>query len=77
MLEPIPGMYRGLGRWPKMAEPTASTATTLRRLADLAPRTLALMHGPAFVGDCARTLRELADAYEARFRATFEQDAAA
>ena len=29
------------------------TAPTLRRLADLEPRTLALMHGPAFVGDCA------------------------
>jgi flavorubredoxin len=56
---------------------TASTAPTLRQLAELAPRTLAIMHGPAFVGDCASTLRELADAYEARFRATFEQDAAA
>ncbi len=45
---------------------TASTAPTLRRLADLAPRTLALMHGPAFAGDCAGALRDLADAYEAR-----------
>ena len=33
------------------------------------PRTLALMHGPAFVGDCSAALLELADAYEARFRA--------
>jgi flavorubredoxin len=56
---------------------TASTAPTLRRLADLAPRTLALMHGPAFVGDCASALREAADAYEARFRATLEQEVAA
>ena len=56
---------------------TASTAPTLRRLADLAPRTLALMHGPAFVGDCAASLREAADAYEARFRSTCEQEAAA
>jgi flavorubredoxin len=48
---------------------TASTAPTLRRLADLEPRTLALMHGPAFVGDCAGALRDLADAYEARFTA--------
>jgi flavorubredoxin len=56
---------------------TASTAPTLRRLADLAPRTLALMHGPAFVGDCASALREAADAYEARFLATCAQDAAA
>ena len=42
---------------------------TLRRLADLEPRTLALMHGPAFAGDCARALLDLADAYEARFTA--------
>lgn len=48
---------------------TASTAPTLRRLADLQPRTLALMHGPAFVGDGAAALRDLADAYEARLYA--------
>jgi len=46
---------------------TATTATTLRRLADLEPRTLGLMHGPAFAGDCAAALRDLADAYEERF----------
>ena len=39
------------------------------RLADLEPRTLALMHGPAFAGDGAGALRALADAYEARFTA--------
>lgn len=49
---------------------TATTASTLRRLADLKPRTLALMHGPAFAGDCAAALRDLADAYEARFTAS-------
>lgn len=49
---------------------TATTGTTLRRLADLEPRTLALMHGPAFAGDCAEMLRGLADAYEARFAAS-------
>jgi flavorubredoxin len=49
---------------------TASTAPTLRKLADLAPRTLALMHGPAFAGDGAAALRDLADAYESRFAAT-------
>jgi flavorubredoxin len=48
---------------------TPSTAPTLRRLADLEPRTLALMHGPAFAGDCGTALRELADAYEARLTA--------
>ncbi len=45
---------------------TPSTAPTLRGLADLEPRTLALMHGPAFVGDSPGALRDLADAYEAR-----------
>jgi flavorubredoxin len=46
---------------------TANTAPTIRQLADLEPRTLALMHGPAFAGDCRQALLDLADAYEARF----------
>ena len=45
---------------------TPSTAPTMRSLADLAPRTLALMHGPSFTGDCAGALRDLADAYAGR-----------
>ena len=48
---------------------TPATAPTIRRLAALEPRTLALMHGPSYTGDGAAALRELADAYEARFRA--------
>jgi flavorubredoxin len=56
---------------------TAATAPTIRQLADLEPRTLALMHGPAFAGDCAAALHDLADAYDARFRSTYEQGAAA
>ena len=63
-------MFHGTGLTP-------DTAPTLRRLADLEPRTLAIMHGPAFVGDCQQALLELADAYEARFRAACEQEAAA
>jgi flavorubredoxin len=55
---------------------TASTAPTLRRLAALEPRTLALMHGPAFAGDCARALSDLADAYEARLAAQTERSPA-
>jgi len=39
---------------------------TIRNLAQLAPRTLALMHGPSFVGDGAAALRALADDYERR-----------
>ena len=45
---------------------TPATAPTIRSLADLAPRTLALMHGPSFNGDTVAALGELADAYEAR-----------
>ena len=39
---------------------------TLRGLAKLAPRTLALMHGPSFEGDGAAALRALADDYDRR-----------
>jgi flavorubredoxin len=42
---------------------TPATAPTIHALADLEPRTLALMHGPAFAGDCAAALHELADGY--------------
>lgn len=56
---------------------TPTTAPTLRRLAQLEPRTLALMHGPAFAGDCAGALRDLADAYQARFEATCQSESAA
>lgn len=51
---------------------TAATAPTIRRLAELDVRTLALMHGPAFAGDGGAALRDLADAYEARFAATVQ-----
>jgi flavorubredoxin len=42
---------------------------TIRRLAALAPRRLALMHGSSFVGDGAAALRDLADDYDRRVRA--------
>jgi flavorubredoxin len=41
---------------------------TIRRLADLSPRTLALMHGPSYSGDGAAALRALADDYDRRLR---------
>ena len=41
---------------------------TIRRLAELSPRTLALMHGPSFAGDGAAALRALADNYDQRIR---------
>jgi flavorubredoxin len=40
--------------------------TTIRGLSKLAPRTLALMHGPSFAGDGAAALRALADDYDRR-----------
>jgi flavorubredoxin len=51
-----------------------STGRTIRRLATLSPRMLALMHGPAFNGDCAPALRALADDYERRIRAELGGD---
>jgi flavorubredoxin len=48
---------------------TPATGPTIRALADLQPTTLGLMHGPAFAGDCAQALRDLADAYDARLAA--------
>lgn len=45
---------------------TPSTGLTLRRLAKLEPRTLALMHGSSFNGDCRSALLRLADGYDAR-----------
>jgi flavorubredoxin len=46
---------------------------TLRKLAELKPRTLALMHGPSFVGDGASALMALADDYDRRARAAARQ----
>jgi flavorubredoxin len=43
---------------------TPQTAPTLRMLAALAPKQLAVMHGSSFKGDCAGQLSRLADYYE-------------
>ena len=43
------------------------TAIVMRRLGDLAPNTLALMHGSSFGGDGAKALYDLAAAYESQF----------
>jgi flavorubredoxin len=45
---------------------TPALAPTIRKLADLQPSTLAIMHGPSFSGDGAGMLRGLADAYAKR-----------
>ncbi len=50
---------------------TPATAPTIRSLADLEPKTLAVMHGSSVTGDCSGALRGLADDYERRLlRAT-------
>lgn len=46
---------------------TPTSAATIRRLADIEPTTLALMHGPAYTGDGAAALRALADDFDRRF----------
>lgn len=43
---------------------TPATGPTIRMLAALAPRRLAVMHGSCFVGDCAAELSALAAYYE-------------
>jgi flavorubredoxin len=45
-----------------------STAPNIRKLAALAPRTLALMHGASFTGDAARALNDLADFFDIELR---------
>jgi hypothetical protein len=43
------------------------------RLAELAPTTLALIHGPSYAGDGATQLRGLADAYDERLHIEGQQ----
>nr|WP_298683377.1 MBL fold metallo-hydrolase [uncultured Dongia sp.] len=43
-----------------------SSAATVRRLAELKPSRLALMHGPSFAGDGAAALQALAEDYDRR-----------
>jgi len=45
---------------------TPQTAPTIRRLAELHPTTLAIMHGSSYTGDGAKALHALADDYERR-----------
>ena len=48
---------------------TPSTPAIIEGLAELGPRTLALMHGSSYRGDGAAALRALAGAYAARIEA--------
>jgi hypothetical protein len=45
---------------------TPQAEPTLRRLAALEPKTIALMHGPTFKGDGAAALTALADHYASK-----------
>ena len=47
---------------------TADTGNMIRKLAELSPRRLALMHGPVYTGDAAAALNALADYFDARLR---------
>ena len=40
------------------------TSSVMRKLGDLAPKTLALMHGSSFNGDCRKALYDLATEYD-------------
>lgn len=44
------------------------TAPTIRRLAELTPTTLAVMHGASFRGDGSKALNRLADRYQERLK---------
>jgi flavorubredoxin len=48
---------------------TPALAPTLRKLAELQPSTLAIMHGPSYSGDGGAMLNALADAYAKRVAA--------
>ena len=48
---------------------TPATAPTIRRLAQLEPKTLAIMHGSSYSGDASKALLALADDYERRLAA--------
>lgn len=48
---------------------TPQTAPTIRRLAELQPNTLAIMHGSSYNGDCAKSLFAIADEYDRRLEA--------
>jgi flavorubredoxin len=53
-----------------------STAPNIRKLAALAPRTLALMHGASYHGNGSRALGALADFYESELNTAMMQRAA-
>jgi hypothetical protein len=51
---------------------SAHSGATIRRLADLAPMTLGVMHGSSFRGDGGGALLQLADEFDRRVRESLE-----
>jgi flavorubredoxin len=52
-----------------------ATGAVIRKLGDLRPKTLALMHGSSFNGDAERALHQLADLYDGWFQEAFPRRA--
>jgi flavorubredoxin len=52
--------------FPGSSSLSPTSGATIRRLADLDIDTLALMHGPAYTGDCGTALLDLADDFDKR-----------
>lgn len=52
---------------------SAHAGATIRGLASLAPRTLAIMHGSSFSGDCVAALHDLADDCDRRILEVLER----
>ena len=55
-------LFRSSSLHPEMGD-------SIRRLAELSPRTLALMHGPSFAGDASAALQAIAEDYDRRIAA--------
>ena len=47
---------------------TPTTGATIRKLADLSPTTLAIMHGSSFNGNAVQALHDLGDVFDGLFR---------
>lgn len=60
----------------RSSSPTPLLGPTIRRLARLNPRRLAVMHGSCFEGDCAGQLERLAEFYDAAWQGSAPQDRA-
>lgn len=56
----------------KLTSLGVATAPNIRKLADLKPKTLAVMHGSSFAGDGEGAIRSLAGHFEQRLRASLE-----